>query len=262
MWDKAGVSGGARDGAAATADGVEESMEGTGIEAGTGLGTGTGTGLGTGESVTARHENMYRQMTKHVVTRWYRAPELVVYTDGTYDTRVDVWSVGCVFAEFLGMLPHTPDSRYERRALFPGGSCYPLSRGRDGRRHQAGATRDQLNVIFDVMGTPTDEELSKLRTAEARAYIERLPRKAPIDLARRYSAAPSEAIDLLQSFLRFLPEDRITIDEALAHPFFASIRRPADEIMYAEGVLKFSKVSKSEIRQLMTEEIRYYNPSL
>ena len=48
-------------------------------------------------------------MTEHVVTRWYRAPELMLQPDGYYDQSVDMWSVGCIFAEILA-----------RKALFPG----------------------------------------------------------------------------------------------------------------------------------------------
>ena len=41
-------------------------------------------------------------MTEHVVTRWYRPPELMLCPDGLYDYAVDMWSVGCIFAELLG----------------------------------------------------------------------------------------------------------------------------------------------------------------
>jgi serine/threonine protein kinase len=44
-------------------------------------------------------------MTEHVVTRWYRAPELMLSADGNYTQAVDVWSVGCVLAELLGRSP-------------------------------------------------------------------------------------------------------------------------------------------------------------
>lgn len=52
-------------------------------------------------------------MTEHVVTRWYRPPELMLSTDGKYTATVDIWSVGCIFAELLGRTP-----------LFPGASCF------------------------------------------------------------------------------------------------------------------------------------------
>lgn len=41
---------------------------------------------------------------RYVQTRWYRAPELLCYSS-TYDTAVDMWSVGCIFAELLGRKP-------------------------------------------------------------------------------------------------------------------------------------------------------------
>ncbi len=47
-------------------------------------------------------------MTEYVVTRWYRAPELLLSCED-YTTAIDVWSVGCIIAELLG-----------RKALFPG----------------------------------------------------------------------------------------------------------------------------------------------
>lgn len=45
---------------------------------------------------------MTRVLTEHVVTRWYRAPE-VILLEREYNTAVDVWSIGCIFAELLGM---------------------------------------------------------------------------------------------------------------------------------------------------------------
>lgn len=48
-------------------------------------------------------------MTEHVVTRWYRPPELMLCPDGLYGYAVDLWSIGCIFAELLG-----------RQPLFPG----------------------------------------------------------------------------------------------------------------------------------------------
>ena len=59
-----------------------------------------------------------RGLTKHVVTRWYRAPEIIL--SQPYSAAVDVWSIGCIFAELLGLLQdNIPDFR-SRRALFPG----------------------------------------------------------------------------------------------------------------------------------------------
>jgi len=48
-------------------------------------------------------KNMKRQLTGHVVTRWYRAPELILL-EKDYGPAIDIWSVGCIFAELLGMM--------------------------------------------------------------------------------------------------------------------------------------------------------------
>jgi mitogen-activated protein kinase 1/3 len=48
-------------------------------------------------------KNMKRELTGHVVTRWYRAPELILL-EKDYGPAIDIWSVGCIFAELLGMM--------------------------------------------------------------------------------------------------------------------------------------------------------------
>ena len=197
-------------------------------------------------------------MTKHVVTRWYRAPELPLYNDGRYTVAIDMWSIGCIMAEMLSMLDSgTPGHEKKRRALFPGGSCYPLSRGSK-RADAARNKKDQLQVIFDVMGTPTPEEISRLRTADARDAMSRLPPQHPSDLAKRYPGADAESLDLLKRFLRFMPEDRCTVDDAIAHPFLAPVRRPEDEVV-APKRIDFQEVTKDNIRALIVEEIGFYN---
>ena len=202
-----------------------------------------------------------RQMTKHVVTRWYRAPELPLYNDGRYSVAIDIWSIGCIMAEMLSMLDSgMPGHEKKRRALFPGGSCYPLSRGSK-RSELARNKKDQLQVIFSVMGTPTEDEISRLRTADAREALSRVPPQEPISLAEKFPTAGAEAVDLLTRFLRFIPEDRCTVDEALAHPFLVPVRRPEDEVT-APVRIEFPEVNRSNIRDLIVSEIAHYNPDI
>ena len=204
-----------------------------------------------------QHTHIARQMTRHVVTRWYRAPELPLYNDGAYTTAIDVWSIGCCFAELLGMLDNgDPDSRYDRRALFPGGACAPLSKERPGAE---GKKRDQLAVIFDVLGTPTEEEMSRVRTPEAASFLRSLPKRAPENLSKRYPGAGSAALDLLRSMLRFHAGDRCTVEAALAHPFLESVRRPSDEVGRAEGAIHWGEVNSGNIRERLGEEIMFFN---
>jgi mitogen-activated protein kinase 1/3 len=66
-----------------------------------------------------------KQLTNHVVTRWYRAPEVIL--SDYYSFSVDVWSVGCIFAELMSMMKSNFDDFTQRQPLFPGQSCYKLS---------------------------------------------------------------------------------------------------------------------------------------
>ena len=77
-------------------------------------------GLARGASTAASAQS--QALTEYVVTRWYRAPELILLQ--RYTTAIDVWSFACILAELLTMLPDGPS---ERNALFPGRSCFPLS---------------------------------------------------------------------------------------------------------------------------------------
>ena len=67
-----------------------------------------------------------RELSGDITTRWYRAPEIIlIETD--YGPAIDIWAIGCVFADLLNMIrDHKPDPT-DRKALFPGKSCYPLS---------------------------------------------------------------------------------------------------------------------------------------
>ena len=77
-------------------------------------------------------KNMKRQLTGHVVTRWYRAPELILL-EKDYGSAIDMWSVGCIFAELLGMMKQSAATYMDRKPLFPGKSCFPLSPDRHAR---------------------------------------------------------------------------------------------------------------------------------
>lgn len=57
-------------------------------------------------------------MTQHVVTRWYRPPELMLCPDGKYNEAIDVWSTGCIFAELLGRTPLFPGENFVRLYHF------------------------------------------------------------------------------------------------------------------------------------------------
>ena len=110
-----------------------------------------------------RQSGMERQLTQHVVTRWYRAPELILLQQ-YYNAEIDIWSVGCILAELLQTLE--PNRRVQ--PLFPGSSCFPLSSKRNEKNQnerfgeEFRAETHQLIKIFEVIGTPHRDDLMKL----------------------------------------------------------------------------------------------------
>ncbi|CAM9475090.1 unnamed protein product [Ectocarpus sp. 8 AP-2014] len=197
-----------------------------------------------------------RQLTKHVVTRWYRAPELILLQD--YNNAVDMWSLGCILAELLSMQKESFPTSQERNALFPGKSCFPLSAEKPSSYSDA---LDQLNVIFDVIGTPSREDIQEL--GEVRQYLARLAYKPPLDLRHKYAGASRLALDLLSRMLRFDPSRRITIDEALEHPYLASCRKPEKEVTARVPItmeFEHSTTDKATLKRLIYEEVLHYHP--
>ena len=170
-----------------------------------------------------------RQLTRHVVTRWYRAPELVLLQE--YGTAVDVWSAGCIFAELLGMQKENVQNYRDRVALFPGKSCYPLS---DDHMDNEDKTSmfiehnkdqvDQLSVIFDVIGSPSDPDIEEIESPNIKNFLRKVEKQNPVDFKDMYPGADAKAIDLLRLMLQFSPRNRVTVEQALGHPFFQDVR--------------------------------------
>ena len=102
-------------------------------------------------------------LSVHVVSRWYRAPELILI-ETNYTGSIDVWSVGCIFAELMMMIKENAKTFMDRAPLFPGTSCFPLSPpgSKKVKVNEFGFPNekaDQLNTIFDVIGSPDEESM-------------------------------------------------------------------------------------------------------
>ncbi|XP_055593461.1 serine/threonine-protein kinase PITSLRE [Uranotaenia lowii] len=141
--------------------------------------------------------------TSIVVTLWYRAPELLLCCK-EYSTPIDIWSVGCIFAEFLAM-----------SALFPGKT-----------------ELDQLNRIFKELGTPNEKiwpGYNQLPAVQKMTFTE-----YPVsNLRKRFAHQTSElGISLLQGLLTFDPKQRLTAEVALKHSYFKELPLPIDPAMF------------------------------
>eukprot|EP00826_Nyctotherus_ovalis_P018922 TRINITY_DN1574_c0_g4_i1.p1 TRINITY_DN1574_c0_g4~~TRINITY_DN1574_c0_g4_i1.p1 ORF type:complete len:265 (+),score=95.34 TRINITY_DN1574_c0_g4_i1:99-893(+) len=208
--------------------------------------------------------SMKRQLTGHVVTRWYRAPEIILL-EKDYGPAVDTWSVGCIFAELLSMMKENAPTYQDRHPLFPGKSCFPLSPDHKACVKKNGfpaSQSDQLNVIFDVIGTPTEEEMSFVTDAKALEYLKSFSARSRIDLKTRYPAAGDDALDLLNKMLVFNPFFRITVDECLSHPWLRGVRDKSLETIEPEEIkLEFEtdkNLDEKKLRALFMDEVNYY----
>ncbi len=208
--------------------------------------------------------NMKRQLTGHVVTRWYRAPEIILL-EKDYGPAVDVWSVGCIFAELLSMMKENAPTYQDRQPLFPGSSCFPLSPDNKVTIKRGGfpaSNSDQLNVIFDVIGTPSEEEMLFVTDSKAVEYLKTFAGRKRVNFKSKYPAAGDDAIDLINKMLVFNPFYRITIDECLAHPYLAAVRdKEVEKVAGAPVGLQFeaeSDLGEKRLRELFLDEINYY----
>ncbi|KAF0691546.1 Aste57867_17258 [Aphanomyces stellatus] len=212
----------------------------------------------------AAHKKIQRQLTEHVVTRWYRAPE-IIFRDHDYSTGIDVWSVGCIFAELLSMQKTSVPSHFQREPLFPGVSCFPLSPGGHGQRALPQDSQDQLSTILRVLGSMAEDDIAEIADPDVRFYLRNLPPQPRKSFAEMYPGAEPEAIDLLHVMLQMNPRKRASVDEALNHRYLASIRSIEDEDQVAPHPIQMEfddagTLSIQEIRRLMTNEIAYYHP--
>ncbi|XP_054012358.1 cyclin-dependent kinase 14 isoform X1 [Hylaeus anthracinus] len=138
-----------------------------------------------------------------VVTLWYRPPDVLLGST-EYSTSLDMWGVGCIFMEMLTGEP-----------TFPGVRC----------------TYDQLDKIFKVLGTPTEETwpgVTHLPGYKPHRLGFYPPRKLGLSFPRLYDIADGDS--MASSLLQLNPDQRIGAEEALRHPYFASLPRKLYEL--------------------------------
>ncbi|GAB0191192.1 cyclin-dependent kinase-like 1 [Grus japonensis] len=137
--------------------------------------------------------------TDYVATRWYRSPELLV-GDTQYGPPVDVWAIGCVFAELLSGVP-----------LWPGKSDV-----------------DQLYLIRRTLGDLIPRHQQVFSTNQFFSGV-RIPDPESMEpLEMKFPSISYSALALMKSCLRMDPAERQTCEQLLQHPYFDSIREAAD----------------------------------
>ncbi|XP_020105642.1 mitogen-activated protein kinase 10-like isoform X1 [Ananas comosus] len=177
--------------------------------------------------------------TDYVATRWYRAPELCGSFFSKYTPAIDIWSIGCIFAEVLTGKP-----------LFPGKNVV-----------------HQLDLMTNLLGTPSLDTISRIRNEKARRYLSSMRKKEPVPFSQKFPKADPLAVKLLERLLAFDPKDRPTAAEALADPYFKGLakleREPSCQpISKMEFEFERRRVTKEDLKELIFREILEYHPQL
>jgi serine/threonine protein kinase len=180
-------------------------------------------------------ENLDSPLTDYVVTRWYRPPELLL-ENVQYETSVDIWSVGLIFAEL-----------YNRKPLFPGKT-----------------TMEEIKMLCSAFGKPP---LSMIEQPSVRKTLEAIPDSKPVPLSMLVPKLTNPVgQDFLSKMLVLDPAKRWTAEQLLAHPFLAHLHDPEDEPVRGEIFTweheKNVNMTKSQLREAFWKAIVAYNPEL
>lgn len=175
--------------------------------------------------------------TDYVATRWYRAPELCGSFFARYSPAIDIWSVGCIFAEIL-----------QGRPLFPGRNVV-----------------QQLELITDLLGTPSAAVIQKVRNEKAKRFLSNMRPKTGISFEDHFPRADPKALSLLKRMLAFDPQQRPTAMEALCDPYFhglANVQREPSAHPVSKHAFDFEnrKLTVEEVRDLIFKEILEFHP--
>lgn len=192
-------------------------------------------GLARGIDLPDTGEPLDQALTEYVVTRWYRAPELLLAS--RYSTPIDVWSVGCIMVEM-----------FTRKALFPGHDHV-----------------HQLHLILQLVGSPTTDEMGFITNMKAKRWMARQPQHERKPFETVCPGAPAAARDLMAQLLRFDPRARLSVDDAIRHPFLAAYHSEASEEL-APRAFDFAfeketrKMDKDTLRRLIFEDVCHFHP--
>lgn len=177
-------------------------------------------------------------MTAYVVTRWYRAPEVILDAKA-YGKPVDIWAAGLILAELLGRTPYL--------------------RGRN--------EMHQIQLILEKLGKPSEACTARISNERARRYVQGFVSavtEAPFK--RDFPDASPLALDLLEKLLKFDPLERPTAEEALAHPYFAAYRDEASEESAKSTFTQFdfeaTQLTIPMIRKLIYNEMLRFHPDI
>ena len=181
------------------------------------------------------YDDSKRELNEKLIGRWYRAPEAILSPDD-YTKSVDIWSIGCIFAELLG-----------RQPLFPGDNYL-----------------DELQKIISVLGSPNESDLEFITNQNVKSFISKIARRTKQNFNIMFPNANPVALDLLGKMLTFSPQKRYTVEQCIAHPYFEGLHDPEQEPT-ADAIFDYSyddnDISKEKLRNLIYEQMMHFHNS-
>ncbi|KAJ7876643.1 Pkinase-domain-containing protein, partial [Mycena leptocephala] len=185
-------------------------------------------------------------MSEYVATRWYRAPEIMLSL-AMYSKAIDMWAIGCILAELIS-----------KRPLFP---------GRD--YHNQLNLMERRIYILSRKGTPNEADILAIKSERSREYIRALPLRQSKNFSTLYPQASLKAIDFLSKALMFNPMERLTVGEALQHPYLSDYHDLDDEPIiaapdpsYFHFDLDIEVLTIDKLKVLLYEEVLSVVPSV
>lgn len=176
-----------------------------------------------------------QEYTEYVVTRWYRAPEIMLGFHA-YDQAIDMWSIGCIFGEMLLLQP-----------VFPGNDYI-----------------HQLKLIVKLLGRPLKVDLWFVSNQNAMNFMLQLPDYKSQDFQSKFhSATNAMALNLLEKMLVFNPRKRTSLHEALEHKYVEEFReheleRDAGFHVKVDDV-EMITLNKKSLQKMLYAEIRAFH---
>ena len=175
-------------------------------------------------------------LTEYVVTRYYRAPE-VMLSSHHYSKKVDVWSVGCAFAELLS-----------KKYLFPGENYI-----------------SQIKLILEALGTQELNDLSFITNVSAKNFVMQFKNIPKKDFKKLLNCKDSVAVDLIEKMLVFNPDKRYSIEQCLNHPYLKNMREGIEDPVF-NGKLNIDfedkNITFSELFVYLVKEITSFPSGL
>lgn len=182
--------------------------------------------------------NATYDLTPYVVTRWFRAPELLLkYQTKNYNSKIDMWSAGCVLAEL-----------YLRKVLF-------------GEKDLG----KQVQRFVALLGPLPQHLMEQIKDQSVRTFLNDCVKKTKrVSFEELFPGIEKDALDLMRRLLCYDPAERISAEEAMEHPFFKELHQKENEpgnarIEYFDFEFEQYTLDRKILRELIVDEILLYH---